>query len=310
MGKGRGDDDTELTIGCGLCCVIIIVASFLIGFSFRKLDANEVGINFSANSQTLDYTKLYDGGTYFVGLGHSFYKFPKTVQELKLVGSDAVAGRTKDGMVLTMNCRVLFRYNISVDGLAFLVLTLNEKYTPFFSNITRSHVRDVASQYTAFEFWTKRDNITTAMMQRMTTELQEWHATVENFLLLNFELPKEFGDAITETDVQKQAKEKVQFEQEVAVTETQTRILSASKQIDIIALEANATATAITLGVDAQLYQIQSLVAAELESYQRLVVELGLSPQELQTFVWLDTMAKNNNATSYWKINRPKPLHF
>jgi hypothetical protein len=75
MGKGTGKggweySDTEFRVGCGLCCVLVIVSAFLIGYSFRRLEANEVGLNYSANSLTIDLTTTYLAGVHFLGVGH------------------------------------------------------------------------------------------------------------------------------------------------------------------------------------------------------------------------------------------------
>lgn len=51
----------------------------LFGVSFAKLDANEVGLDYSANSLTVDLTQLYSPGVQFLGLGHSFIKFPTVI---------------------------------------------------------------------------------------------------------------------------------------------------------------------------------------------------------------------------------------
>jgi hypothetical protein len=47
----------------------------LIAVSFSKLDANEVGLNYSYNSKTIE-NKIYSSGTKFLGLGHGFIDFP------------------------------------------------------------------------------------------------------------------------------------------------------------------------------------------------------------------------------------------
>jgi hypothetical protein len=51
-------------------------AGILIGVSFSKLEPNEVGLDYSANSLTIDTGQLYQSGVTFLGVGHSFIKFP------------------------------------------------------------------------------------------------------------------------------------------------------------------------------------------------------------------------------------------
>lgn len=68
MGAGRGP--VAVTLCCG-CAAILITAIVLIAVSVKSLDANEVGLAIDGFSQNIN-TKLYTGGTYFLG---PVYKF-------------------------------------------------------------------------------------------------------------------------------------------------------------------------------------------------------------------------------------------
>jgi len=309
MGRGASESTDDLIkAGCVIFCCMVICSAFLLGFSFRKLDANEVGLDYSANSLTIDYSQLYDSGVYFLGVGHSFIKFPRSVNEIKLDGSEYNA-RTADGLFVQLSVKLLYRLQIEKDALANLYLMFGENgYVDAYTKLTRAVIRDVASQYTAFQFWLSRDNITTAMLFGLSGALGDVYGLVDNFLLTNFELPVKFQDALTETDVRKQERDKVQFEQETVQAQTDTRVLQAAKQADIIGLEANATATSFSLGIDAEVVKIQQLVTAELNSYESLVTQLGFTQQQLVTFVWLDTLSKSTNSTKYFTV--PKPPSF
>jgi regulator of protease activity HflC (stomatin/prohibitin superfamily) len=214
---------------------------------------------------------------------------------LALIGDSSVLARTKDGLLIDLQCRLLYRVQSeNVNGLASLYLMFNGGYVNAYQTVARAAVRDVASEYTAFEFWRFRENITNAMFDRMSISLGDMYGQVESFLLNNFELPTRFQTAIVETDVRKQELLQVQFEEATARTETQTIILKAEKDSQIIALEADAKATAFLLSVDADIFKIQSAVQAELESYAYLAQTLNFTAQELSSFIWLDTMSKSS----------------
>lgn len=69
----------EFTEICGICCCISSVILFImILMSFSSLDYNEVGLDYSSISKTIS-PKIYSAGIHFLGIGHSFITFPKTV---------------------------------------------------------------------------------------------------------------------------------------------------------------------------------------------------------------------------------------
>lgn len=69
----------EFTGICGTCCGISSFILFLmIILSFSSLDYNEVGLDYSSITKTIS-PKIYSAGIHFLGIGHEFITFPKTV---------------------------------------------------------------------------------------------------------------------------------------------------------------------------------------------------------------------------------------
>jgi len=302
MGKGKSDSDVIIGGTGALCCVVLICSAFLIGYSFRKLDANEVGLDYSANSLTIDMTQLYEAGVHFLGVGHSFYKFSKAVQEMDLT----FYARSSDGLLVELHVKVLYRLLIDKDALTNIQLLMNGDYKVFLPGVAIASIRTVASDFTAFQFWLIRDNITQSMWDQLAIDMADWYGMVDNFLLTNFELPASFQDAITETQNRLQEQSQIKFLQETAETETQTKIFAAAKQVQIIQVTANATATAYQLTIDAQIAKIQALIAAEVNAYRALMTELEFTQEQLVAFVWLDTLAKNQLSTKYFSVSSPE----
>lgn len=302
MGRaaGRGGlDGSSICAIIVLVIVVITISATLFGVSFAKLDANEVGLDYSANSLTLDLTQLYSPGVQFLGLGHSFIKFPTTIQELAMTGSDAVLARTYDGLQVTIQAKILYELTKEVNALASLYLMFPDDYVTPYTHIARAVIRDVASEYTAFEFWTYRDNITTQMQTDLGLKFADVFAYVSNFLLTDFDLPDLFQTALQATEVALQEQAKVQFEISTTITDTQTAVLASSKTAEIIALQANATATALVLDYDAEVVRVTANIGAEVVSYAALQTALGLNEQELIAYVWLNTLSTTTSVPRY-----------
>lgn len=69
----------EFTSLCGVCCGISsFILLIMIITSFSSLDYNEVGLDYSSITKTIS-PKIYSAGIHFLGIGHEFITFPKTV---------------------------------------------------------------------------------------------------------------------------------------------------------------------------------------------------------------------------------------
>lgn len=70
--------------------------------SFKSLDINEYGLDYSSISKTIEPIAL-TGGIHFLGLGHSFIKYPSTFITIEFSKDPKSSGppiksRTSDGL--------------------------------------------------------------------------------------------------------------------------------------------------------------------------------------------------------------------
>lgn len=288
---GKGKDGKAYMIGGGTCCVVVVVAIVLVAVGLHSLEANELGLDYSANSLTIDTSQLYENGLHFLGVGHSFIRYPKAVMEIDMrTEGNKIIGRTKDGLVIELKTRLLYRLIPTKERLASLYLMFKENYPDAYRAITRGTVRDVASSYTAFEFWQNRDNITQVMKSELELKLMGYHATVDSFLLSEFNLPEQFNEALTLTDVWQQQQSKVVFEMEAAQKDIESMLITSNQTVARIYLEASRIANTTLLEYQAKEQKISSAVAAELGAYSIMKSKLNLSQSELVNLVWLQAL--------------------
>jgi len=292
MAKG-GSDSTPYYVGCVICVVLCIVIGSLVGTSFSSLGANDVGLDYSANSLTIDTSTLYQGGVQFLGVGHKFITFPKTLQTIELDANNgqSVQCRSADGLNILLDVKVLYQLQIDKNKLASLYLAYPGGWDDPLRRLATSVILDVCADFTAFEFWGSRQNITIAMGNELTKAFTDLHADVQNFLLADFELPPDFQAALTASDVVQRSISTYTFELSNQKTATETLVLAAQATASAIKVKANATAQAFLLNIEAQMVNVQASVQSEVDSYSSLQTELGFSADELNTFVWLDSLA-------------------
>ena len=105
--------------------------------------------------------------------------------------------------------RIIYRLTQDPQALGFLYLAFGDDYQVPYYHLSRSVINDVASRYTAFQFWSERETISSAMRDELSLHLEDLYAILDDFSLSNYDLPIRFQDAIVETDVQAQEYEQV-----------------------------------------------------------------------------------------------------
>mmetsp|Transcript_11257 Transcript_11257/g.26566 ORF Transcript_11257/g.26566 Transcript_11257/m.26566 type:complete len:433 (-) Transcript_11257:76-1374(-) len=150
-GRGAMDDQSKKVAGC-CCFVVLFVASFLIGFSFRIVDEGSYGLKFNELDKKAD-PDAYDTGRHAIGLGNVFIAFPKTAQRVGFTHEDEegpITVRTIDGFSMTIE--VVYWYKLRKDTLFPLYEAFKQGYEAIFIKSSRSTLRDVAASFTGLEF--------------------------------------------------------------------------------------------------------------------------------------------------------------
>ena len=147
---------------CGCCCFYSCCCSFLlILFGFAALEATEFGLNYSWISKNIS-PNVKENGLYFIGIGHSFIKFPKTVQTIefsksKTASQGPIQSRTSDGLEVTLE--ISFQYILQKDQIYELYTKYGKNYNYIFQNIAIHTLTEEATKYTAYNFFMDRGKI-------------------------------------------------------------------------------------------------------------------------------------------------------
>jgi hypothetical protein len=93
--------------------VLIVGGGILIILGFSTLEATELGLDYSSISKHVD-PLIYQNGLHFLGIGHSFIKYPKMVQTIEFSkerGADigSIQSRTLDGLEVVLEVSFQFQ---------------------------------------------------------------------------------------------------------------------------------------------------------------------------------------------------------
>ncbi len=135
--------------------------------------------------------------------------------------------------------------------------------THVYLRTARSILRDVAAEYSAYEFYSNRTQIRTKMQEELDAALRLYGAYCSGLNLLDFTLPPAFYTKIQRTIAATQNVEKAQYEQETAKIKAETDRQKARKDADIILQQKGAMAEQVYLDMDAKARAFQATKEAE-----------------------------------------------
>lgn len=118
-------------------------------------------MDYSWLSKTIDPVAKFNG-LYFIGIGHSFIKFPRNIQTIefsqdRLASRPAIESRTSDGLEVILE--ISFQYSLQPEHLNKLYHYYGFEYSSTFQNIAIDVLTEEATGYTAYDFFMNRGKI-------------------------------------------------------------------------------------------------------------------------------------------------------
>ena len=270
---------------CSCCCCCSCFISFLlIIFGFSSLEATEFGLNYSWISKSIS-PKVKENGLYFIGIGHSFIKFPKTVQTIefsnqKKANKGPIQSRTSDGLEVTLE--ISFQYILNKDKIYELYSKYGKNYDYIFQNIAVHILTEEATKYTAYNFFMDRGKIKDDFQKELNEMFEELcYSNIQFLQLRSVDLPNLFEESIQESEVKKQDILRAKAEQNKIIIEVDTKIKAAEYQKDVIINMAEGEAEAIYKQNKADVESLMKMQETQVQVYKNLKNTLSLSNDKL-----------------------------
>lgn len=269
--------------GC-FCCCSCFCSFLLIIFGFAALEATEFGLNYSWISKSIS-PNIKENGLYFIGIGHSFIKFPKTVQTIEFSNSKTanqgpIQSRTSDGLEVTLE--ISFQYILQKDQIYTLYTKYGKNYDYIFQNIAIHTLTEEATKYTAYNFFMDRGTIKDDFQFELNSIFEKLcYSNIQFLQLRSVDLPSLFEDSIQESEVKKQDIQKAKAEQNKILIEVDTQIKSAEYQKNVIINQAEGEAEAIYKQNEADVESLIKMQETQVGVYKALKKTLNLSSEKL-----------------------------
>lgn len=257
--------------------VVALTLFILLVLSFDTLDYQEIGLNYSWISETIE-DRTYPNGRYYLGIGNHFLKFPRVVQTVYFLDQldtdthgPALQSRTRDG--LTVFLEISFQYKLRPQDLYQMYQSLGERYEEVLVRIAIEQLTSAATMHVAYDFFKNRTGLSIEMHNRLETHFQKHgFSDVPFFQLRTVRLPKKFESAIEDTQVKEQEIKVAKAEQNTNRVSYETNVVQAHQQFKVMQQQAAGEATAITAKNDAYCHQYritQLLQAKALKSLKK-----------------------------------------
>lgn len=137
-------------------------------------------------------------------------------------------------------------------------------------------------------------------------QLRKVHASVDSLQLLSLDMPSAFDSARTAQETAVQEISQAQSEYAVAAIQAETSVLQETKKAQVILLNAQSQATSITLSTEAAVAAFQAKLSTDMKSYKAIKDRLGLSTEQLLSYIWLNALNSGVNSSSIVALDRPK----
>jgi len=259
-----------------------------VAVGFATLEANEYGLDYSWISKTIS-TEVKTSGFYYIGVGHSFIKFPRQVQTFEFskdrsANRGPVSSRTLDGLEVSLE--ISFQYNLQVENLFKLYNTYGPDYQIVFINIAVDALTEQATKYTAYEFFWDRGTIKDDFQLHLDRIFSSiCFANIQFLQLRSVDLPNEFEEAIQVSEVKKQDIKKAEAELNKVSVEVDTRVKAADYQKKVNINIAEGEASALLKQNEANVDSFRKVQSTQTNAYSTMKDSLVLNNKDLLNLI-------------------------
>jgi len=302
--EGFMDNEFEIMPGVKLSFLSITgITAFLLALviaigGIKSVEITEYGLAASMITRKVE-KQPYISGRYWIGPWSYFIKFPSVVKTIQFSdsrlqsdlgfdeqGDPMLRSRTADGLDVTIE--LSFQYQLHQEKVYDLYTTMGagRDFHDLFVRVAIDRLTEIATEYTANEFFVDRTRIGKAMEKLLKEDFESrLYATIFSFQLRSVGLPDEFEKAIQKTEVKKQDVHVAEAEQQSTKVALETQLMQAQRRTKVKANKAEGYAESVMLENSADIQQFTATQEKAAESYKLVSKELDDKENELLAYV-------------------------
>lgn len=280
--------------------------------SFSVLEYTELGLNYNGITKTISKDP-FGPGRHFIGPGHSFIKFPSTVQNVQFssggddTNSRPLRSRTSDGLEITLE--ISFQYQLQAGALYDMYMFYGMEYQRVFVRIAMDLLTVTATKHPCRDFFANRTWIATNMEDSLRTYFEEReHILIPLFQFQSVQLPgnsTKFEQAISDTQVADQKIKRSLATQEMKKVEFETGVIQAQKSVEITMQQAAARKRTIELHNDAFVAQYNTTYILAAQGFQEVRKSFGGDNEKLLEYLKVRALRDHSSARTIVSLKSP-----
>lgn len=234
---------------CGGCTafavVVVIVTSALLGVSWQPVNPQQWGIAYNSITMTVDAATVYSAGRFYVGVGGSFFTFPRVAQYAEFVDANSLDVWSSDGQKIFLE--VSYYYSLPKENVlrAFTLFGNAGKLNQFVQGLAAETIRGQSTSYATIDFFTNRSSIDLALSTALQAKLSAVaYVTVTQFNLQGVDVPPIFDSAVQNKVLAAQNVITLEQLRQSQVLQSQVAVITATANAQVAVIVANATAQA------------------------------------------------------------------
>lgn len=276
---------------CACTFFFLVPTIILVVLSFSSLHTVEYGLDFNMITMVVSNKTFSTAGLWFLGFGHTFIKYPRTLQTLEFTPGrrGRLHTRTADGLPLTLG--VSFQYRYIDYKLYELYLNFKGEHEQVYLSTATAVIADEACRHQAYLFFNDKQGIALNMSKRLNDEFEtSLFAHVEALQITEVELPSLFQEAIVKSISTKQEiTRSMRYKESMRVTfETDLMVARQTKEQTVALARGKANSRAEAAAANAQI--TKQTVQAEMDAFFNVTAALSLTPSDALDYLWWDLL--------------------
>lgn len=287
---------TQVGVVTILICIVFLIATIIFGLGFSIVPPNNIGVQQSTLSKTINRQGLYTSGRYYVGVGNDFILYPLQWQlvdfssDVEGFGGPPLSVFANNGQTVTLDVSFYFRIDETKILNIYDLAALN--YVPLIERKSQEVMKNVASRFTTTEFFTRRETIAAAMREALNKELYDLiFVYVPVFQLRGVSLPTDLERALVDKVVADQSKRTEELKREITIIQASTSVIQAQAQANVTVAIQAATSNAFQTTEFARAQSRKIVLDAQSSVLFRLRTELNFTNTQLFNYMYSQQIA-------------------
>jgi len=299
--KGLTKEASGGILGCLLVSFLIFTILFII--AFQIVPPTEVGIDFDGTARTYDNQRVYRGGRYFLGVGHSFITYPITYQLIDFsseepAGGDQLTILSKGGQTVYVD--ISFYYRIDETHVQEIYASARNNLRALLIREAQDSLRTTASLFSVQEYIKFRKEIAQRMQEDINKVFySKYYCWVPLFQLRYVGLPSTVENSLVQLAVSSQNTNTSELARNITLINQETQILSQQIEANITVVTQQANSEGATLEANANANGSREVVETEAAAQNNFTTTLGFNPQHLVTYNFVKMLKTASSSESY-----------